>query len=185
MMTRDHNDCRSHGGAETVENMNPMCSRCNKLRGTKPLEPFLADYKAGKFNTANRSGTGKKPRHDVIEMVVLYVSKHGVDSHLTRLIMNHPSKLWKREEFRELCTDRNSEKLVEYLITCGANNRSKVAKYFREKYLDTPTGGYTGNDPRAAYGILQSLARNYLNHPSITTEASLRRHLEICKGIKL
>ncbi len=47
LMTRDHIVLKSKGGENTVENMNPMCLKCNNKRGNRyeSLEKFLKENK--------------------------------------------------------------------------------------------------------------------------------------------
>lgn len=45
LMTRDHIIPHSHGGSNSVDNMNPMCLTCNNARGTQDLSDFLLGVK--------------------------------------------------------------------------------------------------------------------------------------------
>lgn len=183
LMTRDHAIAKSFGGPETVENMNPMCERCNKMRGNKDLDAFLVDWKEGKYRQENK---GRKfPQVAILGKIDRHVDKYGVKSHILKCVTNVLSKKWKREEVVAHCKeigDGLGQDIAQQLLNAGDANRKKVSKAFRAKYM---SNGYEGSDPRAAYGILQSLARQHLDNPTDESEIALRTHLEICKGIKL
>lgn len=95
LMTRDHIILKSCGGNDTVENMNPMCLKCNNARSNyyENVDEFIQDYRTGKkkhsaYNKlANarrwKNTYSKLSKEDKIELVMAHVQVYiGRNLHL-------------------------------------------------------------------------------------------------------
>ena len=198
LMTRDHIVPRSKGGAETVENMSPMCSRCNRLRGVKPQDQFLEDYKAGRYDVID--GDLHKPKSKKVKSVKgtnlehgKYVDAHfkqyGIESHLHEVLSgNGVRRKWQQEALRDLCVekgDSNGMIIMDKLLSSGPAFKSKLNKYYCNKHLGSSgpksNTAKTSENPVVLLGILSSMTRRYLIKPSDTKKVKLQELLDLLK----
>lgn len=205
LMTRDHIICHSDGGPDTVENMNPMCTTCNGLRGAIPdLEYFLELYRTSDHSNIEkvkkdlhdaRSRAGNKKVHDeriasgnltkkekLQEMIKPYASsKEGIDF-LEAYFNMSISKLWKREAAFNRAKSSGDElgaTIIDILNQGGDRFRRDIGKWFRKNFLkDLTVSEQVQVDSRKSLGILMSKVRRHLDNPTAESDALLREYMK-------
>lgn len=207
LMTRDHIIPRSKNGPETVENMSPMCLRCNNVRGTKDQAEFLADWAAGHYEKggkidrekmasrkAARDARGKVvklPPEDIRKAIDAHIEKYGAESHMKSSWVGGLNKKWKREELLDECVrlgDDLGVGIMVYLMEADTK-RSKVRVYARNTYLPGHNAAMQslrdrGGQPTQLLSMLMTRVQKHLDYPSDHTEAKLREMYDTCKEFR-
>ena len=189
LFTRDHIVPHSHGGPNKVDNMNTMCLHCNNKRGTKDLEEFLSDYKAGKYKNKSghkRGGNGKVPNQDIRQKIYEHVKLHGINSALKPIYLKILSQKSVKKILTELVNsgDELGASIAEYAIKKAG--RAKVRRYILKEYSDIIVD--ENDSPKSitineAFGRLKTAAKNVIADPdSEDAMSKLVDALEISKG---
>lgn len=207
LMTRDHIICDSHGGANSVDNMNTMCARCNHLRGTRDLEEFLQAWKNGDYVQGGKIDKDKADLHnkkrelnslgenladEVKRLIDEHVSIYGFESHMKRIWVKGARRLYVREEIRDECEklgDSVGLRIMQIYFSAGVKLKSAVPKYAISKHSGMGTvadyrDATQGDNIKRALGILMSLSLRQVDKPSPENEKRLRDHLKKCKGFR-
>jgi len=159
LLTKDHEVCKSHGGKDTLDNMNPMCYPCNNLRGNRAdLSEFLADYrKYGRDGYRRRDEIVPK-WPGVRELIADHIAQYGIRSHLYKLYTSSVSKKHKREKLLDYCQsigDSTGVKIMEILHKASSRQRRKVRGVVSELFPEVRT--YWEADRRSATGRPEGL----------------------------
>lgn len=113
LMTRDHIVCKSHGGRNTVDNMNTMCIVCNMERGTKPLNTFLDNWVKPSVSV---SDAAVEPRFSIGRLKLLSKAKDMADLGDVRCLFGILQT--RANKYVTYPTEANLNDLVEHLKIC-------------------------------------------------------------------
>ena len=199
LMTRDHIVPRSMKGPETVANMSPMCSRCNRLRGVKDQAKFIADYKAGRYDfdgDLKRKKSDTKANKPTVKKrnfgLPVYMAGR-LDAHVHQYgYESHMQPVWD-EEVQSYISTGNSDLMskcmeidddigmgiLDYLET--ARRCRRVSRY--AKHISGRVEVHVMERPQA-FGMLITLSRRHVDAPTAESEERLRAHLKICKNLR-
>lgn len=145
LMTRDHIVCRSHGGPNTVDNMSPMCVKCNGLRGTMPQDDFLKNFQDGVPQKSLKPYDAlSKVRHldkhvnksggSMTILIDKHIKAFGFDSHLNKAWINSIGKLHVRGTLHSICEDIGDDlgmEIIQY-FGCSGKRRGKLRTYIKQ-----------------------------------------------------
>jgi len=135
LLTKDHEICKSHGGKDTLDNMNPMCYPCNNLRGNRAdLGGFIADYR-------KHGPAGYRLKDEMVvkwpeieDLIADHVAQYGIDSHLKKIYVHSITKKHKRDALLEYCKDIGDhvgERILGLLRDFSPAQRKKVRSIAR------------------------------------------------------
>ncbi len=195
LMTRDHIICKSNGGPDTVENMNPMCAKCNTARGTRDLEEFLSEYEFKELGdsvkvsmcTADKDPFEEMsiPVEELEELVRTHVDKYGLDSNLTPIWKQYRiQKRHQRLSILNVCNESEDElgaSIISCLVSSSKTLRKKIGvlgrNYGMSKGLSLPStvdSIIPETARRVKVSKLCTAMRRHLDNPTEESEDKLR-----------
>lgn len=120
MITVDHDILKSKGGADTQDNFNTMCQKCNKLRGSKfeVLSEFLEKYKP------------------IADKMITHRASCFINNKIQWEIRKPKLTKAEREEKERLRKERSEEyKKTLFVAHIGSYNRYRKKLYKEQKLL--------------------------------------------------